>query len=548
MNAAAGTLDSLQAKHEELIVCARIRELERLIKDEELAGRFVESEFGDVVDRREHLYDTPGWGPGGYDRRSTSPGDRARGKCTPFFENETDLAGMRGIGRYLAGATEIGVGALEALTNFTIGTGFVYEAEPRNEKQHSAALIREVQWAVDEILEANQWIGDQEEESFLRASRDGETILWVQDQGGMPLVRIVEPDYVTEPAQVRELEEYLGTSGLDWSFGIGTEKGRHDRPYGYFIQWEGSAGDWDVAPAGEVVHIKCNVDRMVKRGISDFYAAFLTLERASKLLGNTLQGSAIQACIAYIREHAAGTTADQITPFANSKRDATVHVPRPVGGSKTRSQERWYPGKVVDAAGFKYHAAPLGTPNGPLFVQIVQAALRIVGVRWQMPEYLVSGDASNANYSSTLAAGGPFDRASRRRQCKYKRPFAAMLWIGLGHLIRRGRFRQFGIGTLTELKREVQLQVTAPGVAIANQAEEENIRAIRADRGILSKKTWSGQVDLDYDVEQANLREEPRQEPEPPPSPIAAAMESVRTIEEARAILLECGGLESIYP
>ena len=43
-----------------------------------------------------------------------------------------------------------------------------------------------------------------------------------------------------------------------------------------------------------------------------------------------------------------------------------------------------------------------------MHVQIVQAGLRALGNRWDMPEYMISGDSSNANYASTLVSGAPF--------------------------------------------------------------------------------------------------------------------------------------------
>lgn len=527
----ATSLDALREQYDELTMRAEVAALKKLVEGHEMAGRLVESDqWGDLVNRREYLFDTPGWGRGQYDYRITSPDDRKRGKCTPFFENEQDLANIRGIGRYLAGATEIAIGAVETLLNYTCGNGLTYEAEPleenpgedasrspddpqnaaaRQHKSRTDRLVKEVQVALDEILEANRWEGDQEAEVMLRAIRDGESILWVQDEGGMPLVRTIEPDYLTEPASTSRLEDYLGCGGYDWSFGIATMPGRHDRPYAYFVQWEGSASDWDVAPAHEVVHIKANVDRGVKRGISDFYGPYLTIERAGKLLGNTLQGAAIQATIAYIKEHAGGTNTDAITSHRNTRATHTGQVQTPTG-VKTIYGEKFTPGRVIDTVGTKYHAGPLGQPAHRMYVEVMQAALRIVGARWSMPEYMISGDASNANYASTLVSGSPFVRATERRQGKFKGEFSRLMWIALGHLVRRGRFRQFGIHTLAELKQQVQLKVEAPAVAIADKEAEETIRETRHRNGILSKRTWAGQVDLDYDIEQANILEEPQ--------------------------------------
>lgn len=563
MNAAASTatLETLREQHEALTLRAECAHLEQFLRGQELTARMVESEFGELVNRREYLHDTPGWGYHAYDQRTTTPDDRKRGKCRPFYETEQDLAMIRGIGRYLAGAGEIGIGLLETLVNYTIGTGFIYEAEPLEESSAAAndPLVKDVQSALDEILEANHWTGDQEAEAFSRAVRDGETMLWVQDEGGMPIFRTVEPDYLTEPLSTSRLEEYLGSGGYDWSFGIATLPGRHDRPYGYFIQWEGSASDWDVAPAAQVVHMKRNVDRGVKRGISDYYGPFQSLDREAKLFANTVQGAAIQASIAYIREHASGTTADQMTAFRGSKVTNTAQVATQAGGSKTIYGEKLGAGRIIDTAGTKYHAGPLGQPSHGLFVDVMQAALRRVGIRWQMPEFMSSGDASNANYASTLVSGSPFVRATERRQAFLKTNYERLLWIALGVMVRRGRFSGHGVGTITELKQRVQLKIEAPAVAIEGKLEGEQVREIQKRNGILSPRTWAGQVDLDYDIEVANGAKEPMptlslglgqsgggglnnpdgNQNEPRQAAMSAALESVRTTTEARSILAE---------
>ncbi len=539
MTAAAPTaepLTKLREQYESLALRAELQQLERIVKAEELSSRLIESEWGSLVDRREYLHDTPGWGRA-YSRIATS-GDRVRGQSFPVFENEQDLQEIVGIGRYIAAETEIGVGAIESLINYTLGTGFEYLVEPLDEDDGDTALVREVQRAIDEILEGNQWTGDKETDSFVRAHRDGECFRWAKDEGGFPLIVTPEPSYVTEPQQVRELEEYLGTSGFVWSFGIATRENCHDRPHAYFFKWD---GDWDVAPAAEVSHIKLNVDRGVKRGVSDFFPSNMTVEQAVKLFRNVMQGSAVQASIAYIKEHAVGTTGEQITTARNTRATNIRQESTQAGTVRTIYGEKFAPGRVVETVGTKYHAGPLGQPSHPLYITVIQAALRMIGLRWSMPEYMVSADASNANYASTLVAGSPFIRATERRQAFHKRHNEELLWKCLAVYVRRGRFP--GVFTLAELKRAVQLKIEAPSAAISNRLEEESIRDKQQAAGILSKKTRAAQSNLDFEIEQANIAE---QTPAAPPlvlpkqAALAGALESVRTKAEAIAVLSEC--------
>lgn len=559
MTTATATLDTLREQHEALRLQSEIVDLERSIQLADIENRMVlreSDQWGELVNRREYLSDTPGFGFGAaYDNRIANPSDRKGGKCTPIFENEQDLAWIRGIGRFIADHYEIAIGALENLTGYTIGTGFTYEVKSKRKSQANEQLIAAVQEAIDETAEANSWTGDLEDELFRRSRKEGEFFLWIRENGlGPATFTLVDPGFVTEPADPRTLEDHLSLEGLCWTFGIATDQGDVERRHGYFIQRDGDPADWEFAPANRMVHCRLNVDRGIKRGVSDFYAAYQNLERASKLLSNTLQGAAIQASIAFIREHVAGTAQSTIESFARTKADSTSYATKQNGGVKQINQQKYLPGKVIDTAGTKYHAGPLGQSSAPTYIDVMQAGLRIVGARWTMPEYMVSGDASNANYSSTLVAGGPFDRATKRRQAFYERHFTAAFWAALGIYCRQGRFTEYGINTVSELKQIVEVTTEAPGVAVQDDAAQEVIRETRFRNGILSRRTWAAQADLDFDNEVAEGAKPEEvgipgqafgqpgafgQQPNPKQTAVAAALESVQTTEEARAILME---------
>lgn len=475
-----------------------------------------ESEWGDYVNRREYLSDTPGFGYPG-DQRVSQASDRADGNYYPVYQSEQELSGIRGIGRFLCDSNEIAIGARENLVNYTVGTGFAYKPVSRDRKNPAPPeLINAIEREIERFHTFNDWDGAFEAEQVARYhGGDGELFLWTNDRGGIAEVRTIEPDYITEPSNKRALEDYLDMPGIKWNYGVATQPGRPDRPLGYFCLWEGRTGDWDYIPAREMTHAKANVPRGVKRGFSDFYAAFQSIERSRKLLDNTLQGSAIQASIAFIREHVAGTTQGAIEGQRASASTGINLLPRSTsagGGSKQVRQERFYPGKVIDTVGTQYKPGPLGSSTGiPMMVPIFQAAVRIVGVRWQMPEYMISGDASNANFASTMVSGGPFDRASQRRQATFKSVFGKVHWKALDICCKAGKFRQYGIEKLSDLKQVIDLNIEAPPAAVQDKLQTEEIAKLRSDGGILSKRTWATQSGLNYDDEQENKRLEPKE-------------------------------------
>jgi hypothetical protein len=494
------TLATLKEQYDALQTRLDIEQIRRALNSVDLDNRFVEADWGSLVDRREYLNDTPGFGVGTYTSRVSQVDDRKDGKCTPFFENEYDLASIRGIGRFIDQTYEVAINARENLINYTLGTGFDYSFIAPEDIETKPELLKACQYLFKEFAEANMWHGDLEVELFHRTIRDGEVFAEVYNFGGVPKVKIIEPDFITEPKNPRTIENYYDLVGLNWVFGVATEPNDMNAVYGYYANY-GNKQTWEWIPACSMLHIKRNVDRGVKRGISDFYAAFRTIEKAAKLLGNTTEGAAVQACIALIKKHAKGTTAENVGLGRSGRADAVVQRTTQTGIVRNDYYQHERPGKIIDNVGTDIMYGPLGQSSAPVFIEIVQAALRIAGARWQMPEYMISGDASNANYASTLSAGGPFDKATSRRQSFYKSAYSELIWKAFVIFIQNGRLSQFGITDVRELKQLVALNIEGEPAAVRDRTVENTINSTLFEKGILSGETWAGREGLDYEAE-----------------------------------------------
>lgn len=489
--------------------------------------------FGDYVDRREFLHDTPGFQRS--DLRISQASDRSRGSNYPHWQTETEHAEIRGIARFIADTDEVGIGALENLTNYIIGTGFTYRATPKEGYEETAKELAAVcQKVIDQFIETNGWEGDLERELFKRLRRDGEFFARVYAREGKIEVDELEPDFITEPANPRAIEDWLGVPAYDWSYGIPSDLNRPKQRHGFFCVYFGERQDWEFYHPQEVIHAKVNVDRVVKRGLSDFYAVYQDLERCAKVVGNTLQGAAIQAAIAFIIEHAPGVGGAQITGAANAAKETTYNRAKLGGGTESTRVERFLPGTVKRIPnGHKYHPGPMGTPQGSNFIDVAQAGLRLAGIRWTMPEYMISGDASNANYASTMVSESPFVKSAESQQAFVKRKFAKIFWAVLSLANRSGALQRFGVSA-AELTQLIEINITAPEIATRDEAAEDGRREIQKRNGVLSARTWAEQSDLDYDVEvQRGARTEATLGGFP-------AMESHRgRIERARQLLTE---------
>jgi hypothetical protein len=242
--------------------------------------------------------------------------------------------------------------------------------------------------------------------------------------------------------------------------------------------------------ANEVIHLKLNVPSTVKRGLSDFYGISQSLEDQAKLLRNTGRGAATQASIALIREHQQGMHGSDIERVVSGQVDATLNLPPLPGGSGVRQRRiQEYPeGTVLDVVGSRYHPGPLGAPNGPTYVEIGQAIIRIVGARWSMPEHMISNAISGAGgaRAAIVEMGTPFSRATKVRQKLYGRCFEKIIWKVLQYASFHGRIN----ADFTALRQSLKLEAVPPEATQRNEAEQHLVLAGRHQAGIISKRRW----------------------------------------------------------
>lgn len=512
------TLESLQAQREALNVRREIQTLERQLRAETLTDSVVweSSSWGETVDPYENRNDVDGWGP--FNSSAVWRDDRKDGRYRPFYQNEQDLLSIWGLARWLSGSDEIGQSPLEALTNYTMGNGFVYQVNPKKTARPAPAipgaakpvdpaqgLADECQAVIDEFIERSQWEGQKERELFQRAVVDGEFGAWVRAcGGGKASLRITDPECITQPTDPRQLEDYYGLPCYSWSFGVATDHGDTSMPHGYFLMWHGDSNDWDYAPSSEFVHAKFNVPTSAKRGLSDYYPVTGTIRKVGRLLDNMLHGMGDQAAIAFIVQHAQGVTPGQaqsmVANAATSR--GTKAIP---GGSRLRYNRRYDPGTRLDiSAGLEYLPPPIAQSGvADAVVGIVQAGLRRLGSRWQLPEFITSSDASNGNYASILVAGSPFVVATENRQASIRRPFSRIFWRVLEIACASGRFAAHQVYRIEELRKAVELVITPPAVAVGeSKRDTAETDKILVDMGAKSIQTVAEESGLDYQAEQ----------------------------------------------
>lgn len=434
-------------------------------------------------------------------RRPSQIGDRADGRFFPIYENEQQLANIRGIGQFIAQHFPAAINISQSLTNYTIGKGFTYTAEARSES--ASLLADDVQQVIDNFCHRNAFCGDLERELHIRSREDGEFFLALLPDRWQTRAEVMEPAAITEPANAKAVERWLNTSGdASWSFGIHT-RGGSDQAIGYHVAYDSAGSRWNYFPAdsvrvahrvksGLIAHFKRGY-RNAKRGVSEFYAVRKFLSHADTLLDNAAHGAKIQAAIAYIVQHATGIDKTQVAAAiaGQSHRRVTENTP---AGSRVRNERRIEPGKVLHTPrGTNYVPAPMASTSAPNYMVIEQALLRMAGIRWAMPEYMVSGDASNANYSSTLVAESPFVKAREADQIFYASSFRQIMWKAVRIAHSWGYFSRRNI-SFDQLQKQVHICVTPPEVATRNKFEDAKTKEILLRNGVITRDVWASEI------------------------------------------------------
>lgn len=455
------------------------------------------------------------WYPTGYGV-SGSANDRKGGQSWPFLFNEFQLQKMRGAARVLCDSNPFAIGARDRHCDFVVGDGMKPQVTLRGTKPGSVAsggnvalAVKAVQDVIDEWRELNSWgagpwigdiadpnddagyIGNKEREGYERAVVDGEVAVRFfaggSSERGLPRIRWIEPELIVTPPG----ENITGPKG----WGIETDPDDIERKLSYYVQGhEGIEGEY--VESGRVVYGKLNTVSTVKRGVSDFAPVGPMLTRTLKLMDAMGEVSAILAQIAYLREHAPGTTSAQVSTMIGGAKD--FDKSRRGGSYTTIPAQYQEPGTVHDVSnGMKYVAPPMQS-GAPGFIQVEQAMLRAIGQRWGMPEFF-SGDASNNNYASIAVTGSPFERAVKSRQQWYMSFQRAIYYKVIAYAVKSGRLS-------ADDARAVEITLVPTTASATDSLKEAQRKEILNRAKVLSPQTWASQEGLDAAQETSNLQ------------------------------------------
>jgi len=427
--------------------------------------------------------------------------------------DESDAGTLRSQAIRAAYRSPLLSGYLKTMRRFVIGVGPTFEPDTKDE-----VLRAEMKAWWRRFVHINQWY-DMEDEFVVRAWRDGETFLRkftqtedgavpftltreqnlaltklagyrpedlqaMQAPRGMTLFRLLDPDQIRDPTGV-------------FKDGIVTSEGDVRHVLGYvWTPPRAQAGAW--VPASVMLHSKVGVDLDVLRGRSILeillqrdkqyedwvrYRIALSMYRSAVVMIRKLtnvNSAAVQA----IRDR-------QESQRDDSSNDVRVRMPRP--------------GTTITAGpnlGYEFMS-----PN--LQAQDAQHDGRMLMLNMAsatgLPEYMFTGDASNANYSSTLVSEGPAFREFKGWQDYFTPRFERVWRWVFEDATEAGAFKQ-------RLSRKdldsMEVKVQWPNIEVRDEVKHTQANSIKVEGGVMSKRTWATDEGLDYAAEKQQIDEE----------------------------------------
>jgi hypothetical protein len=409
----------------------------------------------------------------------------AEGEFKPF-ENEEELQRARRISHGLYRGCPWAAAAIENRVSYVVGWGHVYAVKPKVGETATAEQKNRVAEWLDMWLEANKW-GERQRLNQLEGDLDGEVFLRkFRTAGGMLVVRKIACGAVTQP-QDRTEERF--------AFGIETDP---DDPETIIAYWVNGT----PIEASEIQHRKLNAMTLDKRGVPLLWPWRFNFQRAMQMLRNGSKVTEIQTAFAVIKKIARQMSSSlQAWGASQTNAQATTQTPGAgTGSSNATNYQKVAPGTITTITQDQEIDLPGIGIDPTKYVEAIGGETRAIAAALVMPEYMLTGDASNNNRASAIVAGDPADQNFTRLQQQTIEWDLAIINEAAEYALASGVLREGDLDVL-------EITATAPSLTQRNRKEEAETRKIDIEAGILSVQTATAESGRDYETEQAQIDE-----------------------------------------
>ena len=422
------------------------------------------------------------------------------GEQLPIYLSWWQLKSIRDRARFVFATNEFAHGLVQCFQSFVVGSaGFKWRVASIDLKNPVPEdLLKRCQASLDIFREYNNMV-DVENEIVYRLHVDGEVFLRKFPQAnGMLVIRFIEPELV------RGYATDIG-SPKD-SFGIIVEEDDINSVLGYQVILKPTVTrEPTFIPAEEIIHIKIGTNANAKRGLTTFYPVFQNLTNCEDILASTVTMAKARAKIAMIRK-VNNVAPDSMASLVDSQIDATLGGSNNMGATENIGLERFGYGSIITAPANIDYEFPGANVDAAGLIQVLQANLRSLATRFGISETLMSGDASNNNYSSALIAEAPARRTFERWQgivgrslaeCRFE-PNKSLAWSQI-HLA-----SEHGI-IPKEILKNIKITSEAYSLQSREHQKEAEMNNVYHSMGVKSIQTIRAELGLDNDTEASNF-------------------------------------------
>lgn len=422
---------------------------------------------------------------------------------------ETNRIDLRKKARILTRYSPHGRAIVRTYIKYVLGGGQVMPRFPSQLSNDSSAAQDE---ALQDVLKDKVWKPlsrsmDWREfgrEALTRYVRDGEVFIWRFSTIDGLALRFIDPELIRDPDDTAYPEEG----------GIVTEDGDAQTVIEYIKVKASDHSKVDVRiPAKDVIHYKACVDSNEMRGVTYLAPVLGYIEMYSGWLSDRMILNRARTNVALIRKFDASKDGMESFLAREASRQDTLRGARgdqrPARNSSVR-QTRIRPGTVINALkGISYEFIAPNLQAADVHHD-GKAILLGIAAGTGLAEFMVSGDASNANFASVLVSEGPavkeFQDLQQVLHCIFTR-----VWVWKVEDARASGAGLNGSATILNAYDPQTIEWSFPDIVARDRKKERDADVSMQKVGALSVRTImerDGIEDTDQEFERIEQEKE----------------------------------------
>lgn len=300
---------------------------------------------------------------------------------------------------------------------------------------------------------------------------------------GMVEIRLVPPEQIADP------------DGDGATHGILTKEGDVQTVYGYLWCPDGKTVR-EVIPADEMIHEKIGVDLDVKRGRSILEPILERQANYDDWLKYRLALNLARTAVVWIK-----TVKGTPNQMAEVRAKQAKQLEDPSNDRKQRMVKPMTTIHATEGITYEFKSPDLQATDARHDGRAIQLTM---AVATGLAEYIFTGDASNANFASTMVAQSPTVRVFEDEQDSVRPLFERIFrWV-----IEAGIEAKGIEGITVKEFQKTDVAITYPPLLSRDEKENAEANEIRSRGGVLSKQGWAENDGIDWQRERDRLEAE----------------------------------------